>query len=148
MLTTSRRVIACGALVIVTLIPAAAQPAAKSRTAALETLRFNAPVALPGVTLSPGDYTFEVEHHESGDQVRVREGRTDRVVFGGPARLTDRPRGLKTNKSIVFGDALPNRPLPIVGWFPRDRAVGYEFDYSPRTRPLKESPRQPLSSAR
>ena len=50
MLTTSRRVIACAALVVMALIPAAAQPAAKSRVAVLETLRFNAPVALPGVT--------------------------------------------------------------------------------------------------
>lgn len=133
MLTTSRRVIACGALVIVTLIPAAAQPAAKSR-AAFETLRFNAPVALPGVTLNPGDYTFEVEQHGDGDRVRVREGRTDREVFGGPARLTDRPRGLKANKSIVFGEAPPDRPLPILGWFPRDRVVGYEFDYPRRTK--------------
>ena len=134
MLTTSRRVIACGALVIVTLIPAAAQPAARSRVAILETLRFTAPVALPGVTLPPGDYTFEVEHHDDGDRVRVREGRTERVVFGGPARPADRPRGLKAYKSITFGEAPPDRPLPIVGWFPRDRVVGYEFDYGSRLR--------------
>jgi hypothetical protein len=133
MLTTSRRVIACGALVIVTLIPAAAQPAATSRAAVvLETLRFTTPVALPGVTLSPGDYTFEVERHDHLELVRVREGRTDRIVFGGPARSADRPRGLKTNKSIVFGDAAPNRPLPIVAWFPRGQVVGYEFDHPAR----------------
>jgi hypothetical protein len=134
MLTTSRRVLACGALVIVTLIPAAAQPAATSRVAALETLRFTMPVRLPGVTLSPGDYTFEVERHDDVELVRVREGRTDRIVFGGPARSADRPRGLKTNKSIVFGDAPPDRPLPILGWFPRDRVVGYEFEYAQRAR--------------
>ena len=130
MLTTSRRVLACGALTIVTLMPAAAQPAATSRAAVLETLRFSAPVALPGVTLSPGDYTFEVERQDHAELVRVREGRTDRVVFDGPARPADRPRGLKANKSIVFGDAPRDRPLPIVGWFPRDRVVGYEFEYT------------------
>lgn len=130
MLTTSRRVIACGALLIATLIPAAAQPAAKSRVAVLEILRFNAPVALPGVTLAAGDYTFELEHHDGVERVRVREGRSDRIVFDGAAHLAERPRGLKANKSIVFGDAPPERPLPIVGWFPRDRVVGCEFDYS------------------
>jgi hypothetical protein len=134
MLTTFRRVIACSALVVVTLIPAAAQPAAKSRAAAVETLRFRAAIALPGVTLAAGDYTFEVEHHEGGAFVRVREGRTERVVFGGSARLAERPRGLKANKSIVFGDAPPNRPAPILGWFPRDRMIGYEFDHAIRTK--------------
>ena len=134
MLTTSRRVIACAALVAVALIPAAAQPTAKSRVAVVEILRFNAPVALPGVTLEPGEYTFEVEHRDDGDLIVVREGRTARLVFGGSARQADRPRGLKTNKSIVFGEAPPDRPLPIVGWFPRERVVGYEFSYARRVK--------------
>lgn len=134
MLTTARRVIACGALVIAALLPAAAQPGATSRAAVVETLRFSAPVALPGVTLNAGDYTFEIDRHDHVDLIRVREGRTDRLVFGGPARPAERPRGLKAHKSIVFGDAPHDRPLPIVGWFPRDRVVGYEFEYTHRQK--------------
>jgi hypothetical protein len=98
-----------------------------------ETLRFETDSLLPGVILPPGDYTFEV-HHSEGSLVRVRAGRSDRVVFAGYARVTERPRGLKTNKSIIFGQSGAGQPLPIVGWFPRDRVVGYEFDYRTLTR--------------
>jgi hypothetical protein len=114
-------------------VPAIASPAPPQFDSP-ETLRFDGATMLPGVTLPPGDYTFEVNHLSDGDLVRVRAGRTDRVVYAGYTRATERPRGLKANKSIIFGEAGPDRPLPILGWFPRNRMVGYEFDYRTFTR--------------
>ena len=115
------------------ILPAIASPAAPHFDSP-ETLRFERATLLPGVTLPAGDYTFEVSHVERGHLVRVRAGRTDRVVYAGYARATERPRGLKANKSVIFGEAGPDEPLPILGWFPRDRVVGYEFDYRTLTR--------------
>jgi hypothetical protein len=129
MLTTSRR----AGVVLFAMLLMAAGLGARIQFDSQETLRFETDTLLPGVMLPPGDYTFEVSHSE-GSLVRVRAGRSDRVVFAGYARVTERPRGLKANKSIIFGQAGKGQPLPILGWFPRDRAVGYEFDFRTLTR--------------
>ena len=129
MLTISRR----AAVVLFAVASMAVGLDARLQFDSQETLRFDTDTLLPGVILPPGDYTFEV-HHSDASLVRVRAGRSDRVVFAGHARVTERPRGLKTNKSIIFGQVGDGQPLPIVGWFPRDRVVGYEFDYRTLTR--------------
>jgi hypothetical protein len=122
------RPVVCALLLAVAIAPVVASPTA-SRLDSMETLRFSAAVALPGVTLGAGEYTFEVNHVDSGDVVRVRVGRTDRVVFAGFTTLAERPRGMQAHKSIVFGEVRSGDAPPILAWYPRNRVVGYAFDY-------------------
>ena len=128
MVARQRHSLACAVLLTLVNAPVVASPPVTGSDA-IETLRFNAPVALPGVTLSPGDYTFDVNHVDSGDVVRVRIGRSSRVIYSGFTVPAERPRGLLSHKSIIFGEVAPGRPAPILRWFPRNRMVGYEFDY-------------------
>ena len=124
----TRRCLVCALLLAVVIAPVGASPTA-ARLDSMETLRFSAAVALPGITLGAGEYTFDVNHLDSGDVVRVRAGRTNRVVFTGFTTRAERPRGLQANKSIVFGEVRPGEAPPILAWYPRSRMVGYEFDY-------------------
>jgi hypothetical protein len=128
MVARQRHSLACAVLLTIAIAPVVASPSA-TRIDTIETLRFNGPVALPGVTLSAGDYTFDVNHVDSGDVVRVRIGRSSRVVYSGFTVPAARPRGLQSHKSIIFGEVVAGRAAPILGWFPRNRMVGYEFDY-------------------
>jgi hypothetical protein len=128
-----RRILIAGA-VLTTCIAAIADARPAGTPAVRETLRFDVAVALPGVTLAPGVYTFEVEPGDRRDTVRVREGRGNRLVFDGPALAAERPRGLKANKSILFGACGRNEAPPIVAWFPRGRVVGVEFEYGAALR--------------
>ena len=127
-MVTRHRPLVCALLLAVVTAPVVASPTAE-RLDTMETLRFSAAVALPGVTLGAGEYTFDVNHLDSGDVVRVRAGRTNRVVFTGFTTPADRPRGLQAHKSIVFGEVTPGDAPPILAWYPRNRMVGYEFDY-------------------
>ena len=125
---TRHRPLVCALLLAVVIAPVAASPTA-ARLDSMETLRFSAAVALPGVTLGAGEYTFDVNHLDSGDVVRVRAGRTNQVVFTAFTTVAERPRGLLAHKSIVFGEVRPGNAAPILAWYPRNRMVGYAFDY-------------------
>src|SRR5918993_4134834 len=64
-------------------------------------------MALPGVTLQPGSYTFEVLNPSStADVVAVRgNGNRKNVQFVRLTRRVDRPRSLPANQPLSFGEA-------------------------------------------
>jgi hypothetical protein len=93
-------------------------------------LTFSAPVGLPGVTLGPGTYTFELAAPDRDlDLVRVtsRDGRL--VYFTGFTKTVERPWSLPLNQMIVLGESPANTAPPIKAWYSPDQRTGHQFIY-------------------
>jgi hypothetical protein len=91
-------------------------------------LTFSGPVALPGVTLAAGTYTFEagpVDTDPNIVRVLTRDGR--RVLYTGLTTPVSRPSGRVP--PVVFGEALAGRPMPISVWYPTQASIGHQFRY-------------------
>lgn len=107
-------------------------PGAESRAGRVETVTFQAPVALPGVTLTPGSYVFEAADRDAGDIVRVLAPASKEVAFVGFTLRVDRPPGWRGGQ-VLLGKPLPGGATPILVWYPLDETMGYRFLYR-RTR--------------
>jgi len=95
-----------------------------------EYLKFNAPVALPGVTLSPGTYSFELADSSNPSLVIVRDRNTRQPKFLGFTYRVPRPASARDMKStVILGEARRGEATPIRAWFPVDADTGYEFIY-------------------
>jgi len=96
----------------------------------LNYLTFNEPVALPGVTLAPGVYAFELaEPTTSANVVAVRDKARTKAYFVGFTRRIDRPRGIGDTGAVSFGEASRGEARPIVAWYPPDSDSGFGFLY-------------------
>ena len=94
------------------------------------TIQFHRSVALPGVTLAPGSYTFEIVD-DAGylDVVRVRNSQTKKSEFMGFTNKVPRPDRLRKGSSVTLGEAARNAPAPITVWYPADGSDGRKFIY-------------------
>lgn len=93
-------------------------------------LSFNRTVALPGVTLAPGSYVFEIVDEAGGlDIVRVRNGRNNRPEFMGFTHRVPRPGRLSGLSAVTLGEAPRDTPAPIKVWYPADGSDGRQFIY-------------------
>jgi hypothetical protein len=91
-------------------------------------LTFSRAVALPGVTLPAGSYTFELaDPIGAPDVVRVLSRRDDKVYFQGFTMRVSRPAGSRDLTPVAFGEAPAGEPLPIRVWYPADEQGGREF---------------------
>jgi hypothetical protein len=113
---------ACGVAGVVLALAALDTSAAGTRAY----LTFSAPVALPGVSLAPGTYTFQ---ELSPDLVRVssRDGRS--VYLTAFTNQVRRPAGARPDLEIVLGEAPAGSPAPIEAWFPNRAGRGHAFIY-------------------
>jgi hypothetical protein len=91
-------------------------------------LTFNRPVALPGIVLPAGTYSFDVVT-DTADVVVVRSTRGDKVFYMGFTALVDRPAGMPWNTLVVMGEAPKNQAAPITTWYEIDRLNGHQFKY-------------------
>jgi hypothetical protein len=91
-------------------------------------LTFSQPVALPGVVLPAGTYTFE-SVLLGGNVVRVSNRIDGTLKFTGFTRRIERPRGMSTRTAVTFGEATPGTARPISAWFPLGRSEGHQFLY-------------------
>jgi hypothetical protein len=92
-------------------------------------LTFNRSVALPGVTLAPGSYVFEiVESSGSLDIVRVRNSATNDSEYMGFTHRVPRPPRLRLS-AVTLGEAPRDTPAPIKVWYPADGSDGRQFIY-------------------
>jgi hypothetical protein len=92
-------------------------------------LTFNRPVALPGVVLPAGSYSFGVASPTALDVVVVRNARSGKVFYMGFTTTVMRPRTMSTNTPIAFGEATANEPRPIAAWYELGDTLGHEFLY-------------------
>jgi hypothetical protein len=93
-------------------------------------LRFGVAVALPGVVLPAGTYTFEIANPEgSGDVVRVWDGARRRALFAAFTYRVPRPENLPKDQAISLGEAGRGDPAPIRAWYPVGDSNGFQFIY-------------------
>ena len=96
-----------------------------------EVITFGRAVALPGVVMPAGAYTFEVANPDSSlNVVRVTRRDTRHVHFARFARQVERPSSLpREQAAVTFGEAPAGQPAPITTWYPAGRSMGYRFDW-------------------
>jgi len=93
-------------------------------------LTFSEPVALPGVTLEPGEYSFELAvPTTAANVVSVRNKARTKAYFMGFTQRIDRPRGMGDGGAVSFGEAPHGQARPIVAWYPPDSDNGLKFLY-------------------
>ena len=92
---------------------------------------FSAPVALPGVTLGPGSYIFELAApYTRSDIVSVTNERRSVVYYTGFTREVARPPG--GSDTIKLSEAAPGSVPQILEWFPNGDLFGHRFVYRGR----------------
>lgn len=125
---TRKFVLTACAGILVTLLGAASTQAWSSLSR-LNHLTFGGPVALPGVVLSPGSYTFQAGPQDTDPtivRVTTRDGR--RTLFMGFTVPVARPHGSR-GAVVSLGEAPAGQPQPIIAWYPTDSGMGYQFRY-------------------
>ena len=107
--------------------------AASGHTSALaheNRLTFSRPVALPGVVLPAGSYSFDVASPTALDVVVVRHPKTGHVLYMGFTTTVTRPRNMSKETPIVFGEAAAaNEARPIATWYELGQPIGHQFLY-------------------
>ena len=92
-------------------------------------LKFSRPVALPGVVLPAGTYSFDLASPTALDVVVVRNGDRTKVLYMGFTRTVSRPRHLSAQTAVALGEAAANEPPPIAAWYEIGDTTGHEFIY-------------------
>jgi hypothetical protein len=92
-------------------------------------LTFSRPVALPGVVLPAGSYSFDVASPTALDVVVVRNPQTGKVFYMGFTTTVERPRNMSKDTPIVFGEANANEARPIATWYEIGQPIGHQFLY-------------------
>jgi len=90
-------------------------------------LTFSRPVALPGVVLPAGSYTFNVASDTALDVVVVRNG--TKVFYMGFTGTVQRPASMSKTASIIVGEASASEAPPITAWYEIGGTIGHEFRY-------------------
>jgi hypothetical protein len=93
-------------------------------------LTFNGPVALPGVTLPAGAYTFRTPGGIDKNVVQVLNRAETKSYYMGITRPVLRPRD-GTDLLVTVGEAPARQAPPIQAWFPRGVREGHAFIYEP-----------------
>jgi hypothetical protein len=96
-------------------------------------LTFTRTVRVPGATLNSGTYIFELVDSFAAPGV-VRVSSRDRKVsyFMGFTKAVERPRDLRPDMSVSFGEAAAGAAPPIDVWWPIGERTGRKFVYVDR----------------
>lgn len=122
-----RFVLIAGAVVVGALLTGSATQAAWPTR--INHLTFNGPVALPGVVLAAGSYTFEAGPGDvDRNVVRVTTRDRQRLIYVGFTRPVMR-RTITNTPAVVFGEAPAGQPMPIREWYPIGSDRGHKFLY-------------------
>ena len=91
-------------------------------------LTFNGPVSLPGISLGPGTYAFEIANASTGHVVRVlnkAHTKTYTTLFTVPMERAD----ARDRTIVLFNERPLGQPQAIKAWFYPGRKTGEEFVY-------------------
>ncbi len=95
-----------------------------------ELITFSAPIALPGVVLAAGTYTFEVPNGGiSNGLVRIVSRDYKHVYLTQFTRIVRRPDADRALR-VTFSEAAPGAARPVNTWFPRGEDDGRQFIYN------------------
>ena len=93
-------------------------------------LTFSRPVALPGVVLPAGSYSFDlVDSKSSLDVVIVRNRARTKVFYMGFTNLVQRPKGMSEDVPVTFAEARASEARPIATWYEVGNSIGHQFLY-------------------
>jgi len=92
-------------------------------------LKFSRPVALPGIVLPAGTYSFDVASPTALDVVVVRSANRDKLYYMGFTRTVARPKHVSAQTPVLFGEATANEAPPIAAWYEIGDITGHEFIY-------------------
>lgn len=119
--------IACGTVALGLLVAASGHAWGVSHE---NNLTFSRPVALPGVVLPAGAYSFDLVNSATNlDVVVVRDKARTKVFFMGFTSTVRRPAGMSKTAAVVFGEGLAHEPPPIATWYEIGESLGHEFRY-------------------
>lgn len=92
-------------------------------------LTFSAPIALPGVVLAAGTYSFEIPNSAITEGlVRVTSHDGKQVYLTQYTRLVSRPNVASVPR-VTFREASPGAARPVDTWFPMGEDSGRQFVY-------------------
>jgi len=97
-------------------------------TSDINYLTFSGPVALPGVTLPAGTYTFRMPSDSDRNVVQVMNRAQSKSYYLGITRPVSRPRA-GTDLLVTVGEAPAGQVRPIQAWFPLGERDGHAFIY-------------------
>ena len=89
---------------------------------------FSGPIALPGVTLPAGTYTFRTPSDMDKNVVQVMDRGETKSYYMGITRPVSRPRG-GAQLLVTIGEASARQAPPIQAWFPLGQTQGHGFIY-------------------
>jgi hypothetical protein len=125
----------CGAAIVAVVLVGSVEALENGRRT--NYLTFNTPFALPGVALPPGTYIFELADHDvSLDIVRVLNRDRSQVYLTAFTRAIERPRGMRPDRAVSFGEVPKGMTPPVTAWYPTGEAVGHQFVYAKNSRQL------------
>ena len=90
---------------------------------------FSGPIALPGVTLPAGTYTFRTPSDFDKNIVQVMNRDETKSYYMGITRPVSRPRG-GTQLLVTVGEASARQAPPIQAWYPLGQVAGHAFIYN------------------
>jgi hypothetical protein len=96
-------------------------------------LTFSQPVQLPGVALGAGTYVFELADPVGAPgvvRVLSRDRRT--AYFMGFTYAAERPRGMRHDTMVSFGESAAGVAPRITVWWPIGEMTGHQFIYLAR----------------
>ncbi|MBI2185907.1 MAG: hypothetical protein HYU37_02150 [Acidobacteria bacterium] len=124
----TRRFALAACAVVLTGMLGAASTQAWTSVDRINHLTFSGAVALPGVTLPAGTYTFEAGPLDTDPYlVRVLTRDRQKVLYQGFTIPVARPAGRVP--AVMFGEALAGAPMPIRVWYPTRSGIGHQFRY-------------------
>ena len=91
-------------------------------------LTFNRPVALPGVVLPAGSYSFDT-HWDNPNVVIVRNKERSKVFYQGFTTQAHRPQRMSPNTAVTLGEVKANEVPPITAWYEIGQTIGHAFLY-------------------
>jgi hypothetical protein len=83
-------------------------------------------VALPGVVLPAGRYSFDAE---DSDPRIVVVRTTTKIFYRGFTSDIRRPKGMSPNTLVTMGEAPTSQAPPITTWYEMGKRTGHEFRY-------------------
>ncbi|MGE3841751.1 MAG: hypothetical protein AB7I50_09200 [Vicinamibacterales bacterium] len=92
--------------------------------------KFNRSVALPNVTLPPGEYAFEISGPAFHNKLiaRVSRRQSTRILFTGTVSRASRAPG-GARPEVIFLDDRRDEVPQIIEWYPTSGPDGYRFFY-------------------
>jgi len=120
--------VSCAALLLVAL-PSRAQADEFDKSTLFT---FDAPVALPGVTLPAGTYLFRLADPNDESSVIAVYDQTGQTCYGMFDTIRVRESGSTDDPSIQFAEGHRGAPERVAAWFYPGERTGWQFMYANR----------------